>query len=86
MVSKCANPDCSSTFHYLRDGRLFQIPAFDRAKRFRKNTAKPESSPSRDEFFWLCGDCCKAFTIVFDHEAGAHAVPCPSSQALRAAG
>ena len=25
MLSKCANPACITPFHYLRDGKLFQI-------------------------------------------------------------
>ena len=25
MVSKCANPGCTATFHYLRDGKVFQL-------------------------------------------------------------
>jgi hypothetical protein len=25
MLSKCANPSCSNSFHYLRQGKLFQL-------------------------------------------------------------
>ena len=25
MVSKCANPACSTPFHYLREGKIFKV-------------------------------------------------------------
>ena len=25
MLSKCANPDCHTTLHYLREGKVFKV-------------------------------------------------------------
>ena len=29
MISKCANPNCSTPFHYLRDGKVFRVDLND---------------------------------------------------------
>jgi hypothetical protein len=73
MTSKCANPSCSSAFRYLRDGKLFQVPAGVYA---RYVVSRPATGKSGcDEFFWLCGDCSKHFTIVVDPVLGARTIP-----------
>ncbi len=63
MVSKCANPDCSAIFRYLREGRLF-------------NFEVTKSNPSRVvgvhiarsyEHFWLCPACSVNMTLVKDN-------------------
>ncbi len=55
MLSKCLNPTCSATFRYLRDGRVFhlEIPA-----------PGDNVISRRREYFWLCGRCCRAFTVI----------------------
>ena len=56
MLSKCLNPACTSSFRYLRDGRIFQL-----------EIAPSPNSPSpfrRREYFWLCGSCCSTMTVV----------------------
>ncbi len=68
MISKCANPACSTQVHYMREGRLFRIetapqgPAGSEPLEFRER--KP---PRRIEHFWLCGKCAASFTLVMDH-------------------
>ena len=81
MMSKCANPCCSSAFRYLREGKLFQVPAG------MSYAAQGElkKTPSRDEFFWLCGACSKEFTIVADAVEGVRTVP-RTPRAMQAAG
>jgi hypothetical protein len=69
MTSKCANPKCSSVFRYLRDGKLFRVPSGVSAKTLQ-NSSSPKPS-ARDEFFWLCGECSKALTIIVDPVIGA---------------
>ncbi len=77
MVSKCANPGCSSIFRYLHEGKLFQVPA----------KSVLDSNPSRhDEFFWLCNECSKRFTIAVDSSTGAHIVTRLPPRVMRAAG
>ena len=81
MMSKCANPSCSSVFRYLRDGKLFQVPAGASPK-----SPEVPKTPRRDEFFWLCGDCSRELTIIVDPVVGVRTVPREASRALRAAG
>ena len=60
MLSKCANPACSNTFRYFREGKLYLIDA------------KEQPGKSRVlEYFWLCSSCCQDMTIQID---GGHAV------------
>ncbi len=77
MVSKCANPGCSSIFRYLHEGKLFQVPA--------KSVLDSDTS-RHDEFFWLCSDCSKLFTIVVDPARGVPVVTRLPPRVMRAAG
>ncbi len=67
MISKCANPACSTAFHYLRDGRLFRMetpyegPSASEPLDFREG--KPVR---RVEHFWLCGKCAASLTLIVD--------------------
>jgi hypothetical protein len=70
MLSKCANPACSTPFRYLRDGKLFEIDITS-----TDTTADAKKSSRRIEFFWLCGDCSTELTLVKDHEQGVRTVP-----------
>lgn len=74
MLSKCANPSCSTPLIYLREGKLFVMqhsgsPGVSPAAPDRQGPilAKP---PSRIEHFWLCGPCSKSLTLVYDVEVG----------------
>jgi hypothetical protein len=71
MLSKCANPTCSTPFVYLRDGKIF----------LRKHTMDPSqahgpaaSQVARLEYFWLCGPCSEEFTLVDDPAVGTRVV------------
>jgi len=56
MLSKCANPNCSEQFRYLRKGRIFHSHA-----------ASGGGAPaSHQERFWLCDRCSKEMTLVKD--------------------
>ena len=61
MFSTCANPDCRVAFHYGQ-GRYF---------RFHKNAAAGEAPNTHSvQHFWLCGDCCREFTLEYRDGAG----------------
>ena len=54
MLSKCANPNCSTPLVYLREGKIFMMD----------HSAHPQVRPEgpvlvkpgyRVEHFWLCG-------------------------------
>ena len=58
MLSKCANPACLSRFHYLHEGRIFNI---------EMTTLSSESNSAANrkiEHFWLCERCAQTFTVV----------------------
>jgi len=58
MVSKCANPDCSTPFRNLRSGRLIRVESRPAAPAVRTQLEFGEPlSIRRAEFFWLCDDC-----------------------------
>jgi hypothetical protein len=62
VLSKCANPVCSSTFVYLRQGKLFEVEAHF------------FGMPSRREYYWLCDQCAANIILCFDWEQGLVAV------------
>jgi hypothetical protein len=63
MVQKCANSECSASFHSLRDGRVFVIEVED--------DSEPDHKHSRQlRYFWLCNTCCRTMTVVADKGHG----------------
>jgi len=71
MLSKCANPTCSTTFRYLHEGRLYVIDPRDGLAR-----RKPRYSnrSGQLEFAWLCSSCSLYLTIQIDEELGTRVV------------
>ena len=67
MLSKCANPTCSAPFHYLREGRLFQIDARALPGPEEVSRKKPVQ---RVEYFWLCGSCAEVMTLGYERGKG----------------
>lgn len=71
MLSKCANPSCSTPLVYLREGKIFMM----------EHTAEHPEGPtpfktgSRVEHFWLCGPCSAEMTVTYDSEFGVAVVP-----------
>jgi hypothetical protein len=62
MLAKCANPPCSSAFHYLEEGLLFR-----RESEF--------AEISQTEYFWLCSTCCTKMTLRLNGEGAVTAIP-----------
>jgi hypothetical protein len=67
---KCANPGCSTAFHWTGGGKFF---------RFRAEPESVMSSSSADDarrgvhsvrHYWLCERCSHAFTLVYDQGSG----------------
>ena len=66
VISKCANPECSASFRYLHEGKLFEfeVRLFDEPL-IDHSTASHYQKPSREiECFWLCDSCASTMTIV----------------------
>jgi hypothetical protein len=62
MLSKCANPDCTTEFKYFRHGRLFEFNVGDGGC---YNNLAPLRGSTR-ELFWLCRECSRTFTLECD--------------------
>ena len=63
MLSKCANPACLARFHYLHQGRIFNIEMAAVA------SDAANSSTRRIEHFWLCERCSPILTVVQENGA-----------------
>ena len=61
MLSKCANPACLARFHYLHEGRIFNIETGALA-------SDGNRSPNRRiEHFWLCERCAQTLSVVLEN-------------------
>jgi len=85
MLSKCANPECNNPFHYLRDGRLYQIDtALDGERDATWSSSLEPKRPHKVEFFWLCGQCAQSMTLTYQRGKGVVASPMAAAIARRA--
>ena len=80
MLSKCANPSCSTPLIYLREGKIFVMehgpqPQVQQGPMLIK-------TGNHLEHFWLCGPCAAQMTIIYDQNQGVIVVP--KSHARRA--
>ena len=86
MLSKCANPVCTTPFHYLRDGKLFQIDtSLNRPQSVGPQLVDEPRQPHRIEFFWLCAECSSTMTLAFQRGKGVVMVPLPAAVTRQAA-
>jgi len=69
---KCANPECSASFHY-EDGQLFRF------HRSRKGSVPP-SNTHLVQHFWMCSACSESYTVEYEGDRGVmKSVSCPLS-------
>ena len=71
MLSKCANPACDTSFHYLHDGRLFQMETGGASA----EALQLKKTPRKVEYFWLCNRCAAEMTLKYEQGTGVVAVP-----------
>jgi hypothetical protein len=76
MLSKCANPACSTQLIYLRQGKIFVMESAPEIAARLENPApaKPKKA-QRVEHFWLCGPCSTEMTLTYDRQSGVRIVP-----------
>jgi len=71
MLSKCANPECSTRFLYMRGGKLFR---WDQLQGVKDSSSSPGPAIKMDsrrvEFFWLCEKCAPRMTVVYRSGTG----------------
>jgi hypothetical protein len=86
MVSKCANPECSTPFQYFREGKLFQV---DVGGLGGATPAAPQLAAGkklhRVEHYWLCGACSAKLTLAYEPATGVVTVPLKVHAVRRAA-
>jgi hypothetical protein len=56
MVTKCANPDCSTPFRYFRSGKLFVLREAGQGRKI--------------DYYWLCDKCSQILTVERDARGG----------------
>jgi hypothetical protein len=71
MLSKCANPNCQSTFRYLHEGRLYVIGP---EESLAGHNPKCSGKARQLEYAWLCSCCSLYLTIRIDREFGMRVV------------
>ncbi len=60
MLNRCLNPNCSSHFRYLYEGRIITVERFVTSS----DGAKTERQL---EHYWLCGTCGKSMKVVVEN-------------------
>lgn len=86
MLSKCANPECVAPFHYLREGKLYQIELLDGTPVPRgPQLVSSNKQTRRLEHFWLCGRCASVMTLAFEPSQGLVVIPLKKEPVRRAA-
>src|SRR5579864_2551701 len=76
MLHKCANPDCTSPFRKLSQGKLFLVNVPLEAADARRTRWRVQPR-SRVEYYWLCDPCAFALTLSYEKGRGVVAVPRP---------
>jgi hypothetical protein len=77
MLTKCANPSCSTPLVYLREGKIFMIESAPESKLGVVEKGPARKPQSRVEHFWLCGPCSSNMTLTFDRQRGVQVVQKP---------
>jgi len=77
MISKCANPDCNTDFHYLRGGRLYRFDLRETRQPCKDvpNTICEAKPSHASVFFWLCDECSLQYTLHFSTRKGITVLP-----------
>jgi hypothetical protein len=84
MLSKCANPSCSTPLIYLREGKIFMMEQGHQPEVRPQGPVLVKSS-NRIEHFWLCGPCASEMTLIYDRENGVKVMPKPTRARIAAA-
>jgi hypothetical protein len=75
MLSKCANPSCSTPLIYLREGKIFMMEHTPGPETARTPGQSTQPSTPRTEHFWLCGPCSAELTLAYNKQGGVLVLP-----------
>ncbi len=67
MLSKCANPACLAPFLYLHEGKIFNIEVDVAGLGGPDLTMSANGRARRLEHYWLCGNCARSMTVIYEH-------------------
>ena len=67
---KCANPACSTAFHWTGGGKLFRFRPDPVSSRGNNATVDSPSGVHGVRHYWLCERCSHVFTLAYDEEYG----------------
>lgn len=67
---KCANPACSTAFHWTGGGKFFRFRPDPTSKTESGSTTDPPSGIHGVRHYWLCERCSQMFTLVHDEQCG----------------
>lgn len=59
---KCANPECSASFHY-KEGQLFRL-------HLSHKDGEPPPNTHSVQHFWLCNTCSESYTLEYEGDRG----------------
>jgi hypothetical protein len=77
VLHKCANPNCTSPFRKLSQGKLFLVDT-QPLEASEARRARWRGQPThRVEYYWLCDQCAFVFTLSYEKGRGVVAVPRP---------
>jgi hypothetical protein len=71
MLSKCANPSCSTSFRYMHEGKLFRFEVETQ----EEPAESAGQSRRRIEYYWLCNACCCSMSLRYEPATGVTTVP-----------
>ncbi len=63
MLTKCANPKCTTPFNYFNQGRLFEFDYDPETDSCLDGRHGPRKSSHWRQLFWLCGACSQELTL-----------------------
>lgn len=75
MLSKCAKLECSASFQYFGQGKVFEVQSNLVHPTVSTPSALSRREPSRVEHFWLCSECCSTMTIAVNNKREVSVVP-----------
>jgi len=75
MLSKCANPSCSTKLVYLREGKVFRMENSSQPGVVAETKEPARKSVKRVEHFLLCGPCSTNLTLASDGQHGVKVIP-----------
>ena len=66
MLSRCANPECGTSFRYLKEGRMFVAEWANTGDTCELSDLSGPLNHrwGRREMFWLCDACSRTLTLM----------------------